>query len=77
MNISVAICTWNRSEFLNQTLKTLTNVRIPQGTSWEVLVVNNNCTDDTDEVVRRYAAVLPVRLLFEPQQGHANARNCT
>jgi glycosyltransferase involved in cell wall biosynthesis len=44
--------------------------------TWELLVVNNNCTDDTDLIVTKYATMLPLRLLHEPKQGLSNARNC-
>lgn len=48
---------------------------IPEVVDWELLVVDNNSTDDTSQVVERYAALLPVRLVFEPKQGLSIARN--
>ena len=39
----------------------------------EVIVVNNNSTDKTDEVAKTYKFV---RLLHEPTQGRVYARNC-
>ena len=48
--VSVAICTWNRSAVLGLTLDQLTRLRVPADVEWELLVVNNNCTDDTDAV---------------------------
>jgi glycosyltransferase involved in cell wall biosynthesis len=75
MHITVAICTWNRSALLDQTLAGLRAVRVPPGANWEVLVVNNNCTDDTDAVLDRHAVALPLRRAFEPAAGVANARN--
>lgn len=74
--IAVAICTWNRANLLDQTLREMRALRIPDGVTWELLVVNNNCTDDTDAVIARHAPHLPIRRLFEPKQGHSNARNC-
>lgn len=76
MYVTVAICTWNRAPLLDQTLATLRELRLPPGVRWELLVVNNNCTDDTDAVIARHASHLPLRRLFEPKQGHSNARNC-
>src|ERR1700722_18947243 len=76
MKITVAICTWNRAALLDQTLGEFARLRIPTDTSWEVLVVNNNCTDATDEVLTRHASNLPLRRLFEGQPGLSNARNC-
>ncbi len=76
MLVTVAICTWNRSALLDQTLTRLHDLVVPDGTTWELLVVNNNCTDDTDAVLARHATALPLRRLWEPKPGHSNARNC-
>jgi glycosyltransferase involved in cell wall biosynthesis len=51
-------------------------LRVPAGVTWELLVVNNNCTDDTDAVAARHGDALPLRLLHETKQGLSNARNC-
>jgi glucosyl-dolichyl phosphate glucuronosyltransferase len=78
MFVTVAICTWNRSKLLDQTLARLAGLRIPPGVEWELLVVNNNCTDDTDAVIERHraAGALPVRRLYEANPGQSHARNC-
>jgi glycosyltransferase involved in cell wall biosynthesis len=75
MDVTVAICTWNRSALLHQTLDQLTRLRIPPGVTWELLIVNNNSTDDTDAVARSFAGRLPLRLLSEPAPGKSNALN--
>lgn len=76
MNVTVAICTWNRAALLDRTLAKLRELTLPDGTTWELLVVNNNCTDDTDAVAAKHADSLPLRLLRETKQGLSNARNC-
>jgi glycosyltransferase involved in cell wall biosynthesis len=76
MKITVAICTWNRSALLGQTLEQMTKLSIPAGLEWELLVVNNNCSDATDEVIAAYTDRLPLKRLMEPAPGHSNARNC-
>ena len=76
MNITVAICTWNRCELLRQTLEQMRNLEVPQGVEWELLIVNNNCTDFTDKVISCYAEYLPIRRLFEVKPGKSNACNC-
>ncbi len=76
MNVTVAICTWNRARLLDETLSRFRSVRVPAGLDWELLVVNNRSTDDTDEVLKKYESALPLRRLFEPQQGLSHARNC-
>ena len=62
VDVSVAICTWNRAKLLDQTLTQMRQLRIPAGLTWELLVVNNNSTDDTDAVASRHASSLPLRL---------------
>jgi GT2 family glycosyltransferase len=76
MQITVAICTWNRAELLDKTLTEMRKLRIPPGVEWELLVVNNNCSDETDAVVSGHQPHLPLRLLHETKQGHSHARNC-
>ena len=76
MDVTVAICTWNRAKLLDATLAQMCKLRIPSGITWELLVVDNNCTDDTPAVVERYADRLPVRRLDEKNQGMSYARNC-
>jgi len=75
MLISVAICTYNRATLLDQTLDRMRQLRIPDGIDWELLIVDNNCSDDTADVVARYQSTLPIRALSEPEQGLSHARN--
>jgi len=74
--VSVAICTWNRSRLLGRTLSHFSRLRVPRGLAWELLVVENCCTDETPAVVRSFADRLPIVELVEPAIGLANARNC-
>jgi glucosyl-dolichyl phosphate glucuronosyltransferase len=75
--ISVIVCTYNRSESLRKTLGSLAQLWAPAGTSWELIVVDNNSTDDTAEVVKTFAAAssFSVRYVFEINQGLSHARN--
>jgi glycosyltransferase involved in cell wall biosynthesis len=75
MTATVAICTWNRCGPLRVTLEQFTKLRVPAGRDWELLVVNNNCTDATDTVCEEFAGRLPIRLLHEPRAGLSYARN--
>lgn len=75
LNISVIICTWNRASQLETTLQSLSRMNIPDDVSWELLVVNNNSTDRTPQVLEEYASRLPLRALFEPTPGKSNALN--
>jgi glycosyltransferase involved in cell wall biosynthesis len=71
--ISICICTFNRKESLRRTLESL--ARQNNIETCEVLIVDNNCSDGTVEVVDSFRDRLPVRLVRESQQGLAHARN--
>ncbi|MCP3693328.1 MAG: glycosyltransferase family 2 protein [Planctomycetaceae bacterium] len=75
MDITVAICTWNRADLLNQTLTRLQQLVIPEDLQWEIVVVNNACTDHTPEIVTRHQEHLPLRMVMEPEPGLSCARN--
>jgi glycosyltransferase involved in cell wall biosynthesis len=73
---TVLICTFNRSKLLRTTLESLAAMdTIPGG--WDVLVVDNNSTDDTERVVASLAQSFPVglRYLRELRQGKSYALN--
>lgn len=74
--ITVAICTYNRAASLARVLDSLTALSGGgKDANWELIVVDNNSTDDTRTVVEGYAAALPLRYVFEPVQGLSAARN--
>jgi glycosyltransferase involved in cell wall biosynthesis len=75
LQITIAICTWNRAELLHQALSSLTAVIVPEALSWEVLVVDNNSTDTTRWVTSTFEHRLPLRYAFEARPGLSNARN--
>jgi glycosyltransferase involved in cell wall biosynthesis len=75
MTVTVAICTWNRAALLDRTLARMRALRIPAGAGWELVVVNNNCTDHTDAVIDRHTGALPIRRIAEPVPGLSHARN--
>ena len=73
--VSVVITTHNRCALLAQTLECV----LHQATcvAYEVIVVDNNSSDQTPQVVAKYAAAqgVPIRYLFEPRQGVSHGRN--
>ncbi|ALP54075.1 hypothetical protein Tel_13560 [Candidatus Tenderia electrophaga] len=77
MDFTVIICTYNRSGNLPVCLDHLARQEGVEGLDWEVLVVDNNSSDDTRQVVERLAETLPIRIRysFEAEQGLNNARN--
>jgi glycosyltransferase involved in cell wall biosynthesis len=77
LDATVLIATYNRAALLDDTLASLARMRVRPDLGWEVLVVDNNSSDDTRAVVERHAAAFPVplRYLFEPRQGRSSALN--
>ncbi len=75
MELSVIICTWNRANLLQVTLQSLADLKGGGGTGWELIVIDNNSTDDTAQTCDRFAGQLPLRRIDEPRQGHSFSRN--
>jgi glycosyltransferase involved in cell wall biosynthesis len=75
MFVTVAICTFNRAESLRLTLDSLVAMEVPSDLPWELLIVNNNSTDHTDDVIGEYVGRLPIRGEFEPRGGKSYALN--
>ena len=75
IKVSVVIPTYNRADFLRQTLAGLVSQQFPRD-HFEVLVIDNNSSDQTREVVAEFAEARPApRYLKESQQGLDYARN--
>ena len=77
MKLTVAIPTHNRHQTLGLTLDSLAALKLAPEVAIECLVIDNNSTDATPEVVQSFArtAPFPVRRVFEPRQGSSFARN--
>ena len=74
VSIDVVICTYNNAALLDATLDTLARQQAPADVDWQALVVNNNCTDETPQVLERHARALPLRVVVETKQGLTPAR---
>ena len=77
MDITVILCTYNRSNLLATALESIAASEMPASTSWEVLVVDNNSRDRTREVVEDFSHQHPgrFRYLFEAKPGKSHALN--
>lgn len=77
MDISVIICTYNRSYHLKNVLKSLFEQVVPEGLKWEIVVVDNNSTDDTKNTVKQLtdSLNLSIEYLFESREGKSYALN--
>ncbi|MFH1754161.1 MAG: glycosyltransferase family A protein, partial [Candidatus Latescibacterota bacterium] len=75
VKLSVIVCTYNRSPLLVSCLDSLVNQTLPV-TNFEIVLVNNNSTDDTQAIAERYAGGHGnIRVINELKQGLSHARN--
>jgi GT2 family glycosyltransferase len=74
-DLSIVLCTYNRAALLGRALDALVNQTLdPQ--RLEIIVVDNNSSDQTREAVHTRAARHPqIRYVFESRQGLPIARN--
>ena len=77
MDISVIICTYNRSESLRNVLDDLVRQEDVSRFSYEIVIVDNNSADATKSVCEEYLALKPeiFRYILEPRQGKTFALN--
>ncbi len=76
-DISVIICSYNRARYIVSALDSLYRQTAPKET-FEVFVVDNNSTDNTQELVENYIAQhrdFNCRYVTESRQGASFARN--
>ena len=78
-DFEVVICTYNNATMLDGVLTALARQKPAQDGRWSCLVVNNNCTDRTAEVVQKHirtGAIPGLRSVQETSQGLTPARLC-
>ena len=75
MQFSIVIPAYNRASELRQTLLSLSKLQV-RG-DWELIVVDNNSTDETSRVIMEAGGDFPVdlRYVFEPSPGRSAALN--
>ena len=75
--VAVLIATYNRAALLGETLDVLARCDTDPHFPWEVIVVDNNSTDDTRGIVesRQDRYPVPLTYLFERRQGRSAALN--
>ncbi len=77
MRVTAVLCTYNRCNSLVRAMDSLARSVLPQSVEWEVLVVDNNSSDHTRQVVEEFCRrnADHFRYEFEPQQGKSFALN--
>src|ERR1035437_2929431 len=78
IQVSIIIPAFNRSGMLIQTLNSLLHQDFPKE-SFEVILVDNNSTDDTNQVIKKYIETnrdkLNIKYAIEKRQGDIYARH--
>lgn len=76
-SLDIIICTYNRANYLERVLNAIAKQKISRNIDWGVLVVNNNSTDATAEVIEqhRQSGKIPnFKSIIETKQGLNYAR---
>ena len=76
IDISVILSTFNRADLLPGAIDAFLQQET-QGVTFEVILVDNNSTDNTRGVVSNYVRSHPglIKYIFEPKQGLSHGRN--
>ncbi len=79
LGVSVIICCYNSAKRLPETLRHLALQEIPSDIPWEIIVVNNASTDDTEEIAKqewvKHSSSVPFKIVDQPEPGLSNARD--
>lgn len=78
IDFTVAIPTYNRAKYLSQILDKLQAQTGIEHLNWEIIIIDNNSTDNTADVIKEYQASwnykFPLKYYFEEKQGLVFAR---
>jgi len=69
--LSVIIPAYNEEKYILETINHSIEILNKANVSYEIIVVNNNSTDDTEKIVKK----LDVKVLFQSERSIAKARN--
>lgn len=75
--LSIIVCTYNREQYIETTLQHLVKQNIDKALI-EILIVNNNSTDNTEDICLNFIKKNPqepILYFLETQQGHSYSRN--
>lgn len=75
LNLSIALCTYNRSDVLPKCLESLADQSV-DSELFEVLIIDNHSTDDTKKIALNFGEKHSnFKYIFEEKQGLSHARN--
>jgi glycosyltransferase involved in cell wall biosynthesis len=75
--LTAIICTYNRAKYIGNLLESIAANDLPKS-EYEIVLVDNNCTDNTKEVCDAFVKThkdVQFRYVVEPEQGLSAARN--
>lgn len=73
--VSIIICVYNGASRIKETLEHLLGQQVSPEIGWEVILVDNNSTDDTVPIARQtWQSGIPMRVVHEPVKGITHAR---
>lgn len=74
--VSAVVCCYNSAEIIVPTIKALARQDVPRDTNYEIILVDNNCTDDTVNLAREAWGNpgYPLRVIEEKEPGLIYAR---
>lgn len=75
--LTAIICTYNRAKYIGPLLESIAANDMPKS-AYEIVLVDNNCTDNTREICEAFAKAhkdVNFRYVLEPEQGLSAARN--
>lgn len=78
MKLSIVICSYNREKYILDAMESVKRQNLDYS-QFELLVVNNNSTDSTHELCRKFETKkgdLQYTYVIEKKAGLSNARNC-
>ncbi len=75
--LSLIIPTFNRAAHIRRTLESIRKVKVPKGCGLELLVIDNNCTDETSAIATEISKTypFPLKVISEKRQGLCFGRN--
>jgi len=77
MKLSIIICTYNRDQFIYQTLEHIAKNNYDSA-QYEIVLINNNSTDNTESECQKFThdfPQIPMNYFVETKQGLSYARN--
>lgn len=72
MKVSIIMPTYNKSAYLNLTLSGFVNQSYK---NFEIIIVNDGSSDQTEEVVYKYKYLINIIYIYQENKGRAAARN--